>query len=62
MKSSYEDSIDAEEQERQGLEHKSIPQLQALIAKKVLNLDIPCNKELLIDIVIDLMKENKELQ
>lgn len=62
MLSNYEADIDAEEQERNSLENKSIPQLQALIAKKVLNLDIPCNKELLVDIAIDLMKENGELE
>jgi len=61
MKSDYEASIDAEEIERQRLEHKSIPQLQTLIALKALNLGIPCNKELLVDITIDLMKENGEL-
>ena len=62
MLSNYEADIDAEEHERNSLEHKSIPQLQTLIAKKVLNLGIPCNKELLIDITIDLMKENGELE
>jgi len=61
MRGHYEYVKDAEDQERDNLMNKSIPKLKQDLINIVNNIEIPYNKELLIDIIIDMRKENGEL-
>jgi hypothetical protein len=61
MKSTWEVAIDAVEQEKEELRSQNIINLQYQIIEIVKNMYLPFNKELFIDIIIDLKKENGSL-
>jgi hypothetical protein len=61
MQSSYDVSISAENEEKRHLNRSSISQLKFNIIERIAKLEIPVNKDLLVDIVIDLQKETGEL-
>lgn len=51
----------AEREERKILSCKSIPKLKQVLIDYANNIKIPYNKELLIDIIIDMKRENWEI-
>jgi len=57
----HELGISATQQEKKSLDCKSIPILKGILLDLVNNISIPYNKELLIDIIIDMKKENGEI-
>lgn len=56
-----EESQNAEKKERDYLNNKSIPVLKNTLLDLVNNIEISYNKELLIDIIVDMKKENGEI-
>jgi len=61
MIGNYESQTNAEQQEKKYLRAKSISKLRIMLLELVANISTPYDKELLIDIIIDMKKENDEM-